>query len=313
LASAIGRLAELRGLDLSHNDLRIPGFLLVDGLAQCPKLEVLNLEGCRLPEEAVLRLAGMLEEGLFPNLRTLNLAGNSIRAPVTAPLLRAVLCRTAAQSLEALKLEGARLDAESLRAALPPTPLPRLKHLELTAALIGNEGGEVFANALEGGVLPALESLVLCRNIITDLGPICRALSSGRAPHLRVLDLGHDNPVGDDGAAAVAGLLQSNACPQLTTLSLVGIDMTDTGAGALADAAGAAALESGLAMSCERNRKISREGRKRLREAWAAKGHSVEVDEEPTLRFAYPDADEAFDLSDDDDDEEEEEEESQQS
>jgi hypothetical protein len=140
----------------------------------------------------------------------------------------------------------------ALAAALSGGALPRLKHLGLINAAIGDAGLVALAPGLRR--LPALEMLILRGNPVGDEGlaalvappPLAGALPlpTGGLKELIRLDLDYTQ-VSDAGCAALAAALDSGALPALEELSLDGIPASVAAQDAV-DAALASTVESRL-------------------------------------------------------------------
>jgi Ran GTPase-activating protein (RanGAP) involved in mRNA processing and transport len=241
LARSVAASAEaqaLVALDLAEDRLGAPGARAL-AAARLDQLVVLRLAGNQLGDEGARALAAARS---LPSLRALDLAGNAIGDDGVCALCASPL----ASRLAALDLGGNRVGPAGARA------LARLSSL-VALDLGGNPLGDEGARALADGALGVLAQLELRRTQLTGralwalagapaLGRLV-ALGLGRnhidaggvralvraAAALAALDL-YANPLGDDGAAALA------AAPlaALERLNLTRAGLGDDGARALA-------------------------------------------------------------------------------
>ena len=142
---------------------------------------------------------------------------------------------------------------QQLAAGLGKGALPAVTFLQIVSIQLGDAGASELAAALGRGALPRLKSLYLYANAIVDADLVALALALRRLPALETLALS-DNPLGDEGLAALVAPPPAGAPPtttgvltKLKRLGLGGTQVTDAGCAALA-----AALESGALPALER-------------------------------------------------------------
>ena len=140
--------------------------------------------------------------------------------------------------------------------------LPGLNTFALGKMHTGDAGASALAGALGRGALPRLKILGLYRAAITDAGLVALAPALRRLPTLEELTLSN-NPLGDEGIAALVAPLPAGALPpptgalppptgglkKLTALDLWGTHITDAGCATLTSA-----LDSGALPALERLR-----------------------------------------------------------
>ena len=133
--------------------------------------------------------------------------------------------------------------------------LPGLNTFALGKMHAGDAGASALAGALGRGALPRLKILGLYRAAITDAGLVALAPALRRLPTLEELTLSN-NPLGDEGIAALVAPLPAGALPpptgglkKLTALDLWGTHITDAGCATLTSA-----LDSGALPALERLR-----------------------------------------------------------
>ena len=160
------------------------------------------------------------------SVKLLNLYGNAIGdqgAEVIAMVLRAEQCRTVKTTLECknVKIEldgccigpvGAQVLAQSL------CTNTTVKNISLCGNPIGDEGAMAFASML-GGSIPRVVSFENAQTALQDVSLSKCSIGSVGAQHLaqalcvntsvKALDLSH-NPLGDEGAKALAEMLGGN-------------------------------------------------------------------------------------------------------
>jgi uncharacterized protein (TIGR02996 family) len=165
----------------------------------------------------------------LPALESLDLSGNRVSPPALRPLLQ----RGLTPALRELNLSGNALPGSPFL-DLASAALPRLETLRLAKTEPRPAGVAVLVAA---PFASCLRSLDLASN---RLGPVAvKHLARAAAlSGLRVLDLGNDS-VGDSGAAALA---RSPHLHGLLSLDLRRAGLTDKGARALLDAPGLAGL-----------------------------------------------------------------------
>jgi len=131
--------------------------------------------------------------------------------------------------------------------------LPAVTWLDLNDTHVGDAGASALAAALGRGALPRLKKLYLGDTALGDAGLVALAPALRRLPALELLDF-YDNPLGDDGLAALVAPPPAAGAPppptgglaQLRTLDLIGTQINDAGCAALASA-----LESGALPALE--------------------------------------------------------------
>ena len=132
--------------------------------------------------------------------------------------------------------------------------LPAVTHLYLGFMHVGDAGASALAAALDRGALPRLESLALMNAAIGDAALVVLAPALRRRPELDTIYL-FDNPLGDEGLAALvappppAGTppLPTGGLKKLRTLDLDETQVSDAGYAALA-----AALDAQRRAACAR-------------------------------------------------------------
>ena len=112
-----------------------------------------------------------------------------------------------------------------------------LKRLILGATQLDDKLATQLAAGLDDEALPALDKLDLSsgRYGTRGVGELCSIFRRGVAPRLSLLSFAW-TPFGDAGATAVAEPLASGHMPPRVAVDLVGVDMGDDGASALAAA-----------------------------------------------------------------------------
>ncbi|QEL15255.1 leucine-rich repeat domain-containing protein [Limnoglobus roseus] len=153
------RLADLRKLDLRHNDLTDAEFAACGLLARSPRLRRLSLEGNRITSETVGRIVTTPNAG---QLVELDLSDNDLRgdwcnllsdSPMTSLWrLNLARCRLTAGDIErlaaspilrtvrTLNLEGNPIGNTGVRALARSPHLQRLQELKIQRCAIGREG-----------------------------------------------------------------------------------------------------------------------------------------------------------------------------
>jgi hypothetical protein len=244
LALAQGALHHLTELDLERGGISDDGALALIRSPNLPRLRRLNLArtgiGTRTVEE-LCRTDRFLRCG---ELRLLGCQGGEEMIATVARSAHAAHLRTLTAS------DSACTDAAAFELARSPH-LKRLVTLFLVSGQIGPEGAE----ALTAGSLPDLEELTLRGNPIGDRGALAlaRFVASRADPYLDLWNTGvtaegivalvesgllagridlhlDDNPIGDAGAAALAGCRDLAG---LRSLWLWDVGMTDAAAQAL--------------------------------------------------------------------------------
>ena len=135
-----------------------------------------------------------------------------------------------------------------LAAGLGAGALPAVTDLRICFTHVGDAGASALAAALGQGALPRLKSLVLDDDAIGDAGLVALAPALRRLPALECLDL--DNPLGDEGLAALVAPPPLAGAPPPTTgglaklkvFSLNDTQVTDAGCATLAAALNSGAL-----------------------------------------------------------------------
>ena len=102
-----------------------------------------------------------------------------------------------------------------------------------------------YARFSANGALPQLETLLLSRNEIGDIGisALASACASGALPQLNRLVLS-ENAIGDVGLSSLAAAVGNGALASLDTLDLSENEIGEAGMTAFADAVGKGALAS---------------------------------------------------------------------
>ena len=131
--------------------------------------------------------------------------------------------------------------------------LPTVTLLSLIDMHMGDAGALALAAALGQGALPRLETLQLMSAAIGDAALVALAPALRWLPALESLSF-HDNPLGDEGLAALVAPPPEGTMPlptgglkKLKELDLVDTQITDAGCAALA-----AALDSGALPALEK-------------------------------------------------------------
>ena len=125
--------------------------------------------------------------------------------------------------------------ASALAAALDRGALPRLKRLQLHEAAIGDAALAALAPALRRR--PALEDLILCDNPLSDegLAALVAPPPAGGLKKLERLDL-RSTQITDAGCATLIAALSSGALPALGDIALDGIPASDEAMAAVYEA-----------------------------------------------------------------------------
>ena len=131
--------------------------------------------------------------------------------------------------------------------------LPAVTWLTLNDTHVGDAGASALAAALGRGALPRLKFLWLSNTAISDAGLVALAPALRRRPALEWLAL-HDNPLGDEGLAALVAPPPPAGAPPPTTGGLPKLKWLDLSHTQIADAGCAAlvaALDSGAMPALE--------------------------------------------------------------
>jgi len=142
---------------------------------------------------------------------------------------------------------------QRLAAGLGAGALPAVTELYIYSTHVGDTGASALAAALGKGALPRLKTLDLGNTAIGDAGLVALAPALRRLPALEALGL-YDNPLGDDGLAALVAPPPPAGAPPPTTgglaklkeLGLQYTQITDAGCATLE-----AALDSGALPALE--------------------------------------------------------------
>ena len=208
---------------------------------------------------ADLALLGTLG-ALLPALGELTLrAGVELTLPERLARLRA---SRGAPTVELFDSTVGPGGVQRLAEGLGAGALPAVTFIQLTNMHVGDAGASALAGALGRGALPRLKILGLYRAAITDAGLVALAPALRRLPTLEELTLSN-NPLGDEGIAALVAPLPAGALPpptgalppptgglkKLTALDLWGTHITDAGCATLTSA-----LDSGALPALERLR-----------------------------------------------------------
>ena len=138
---------------------------------------------------------------------------------------------------------------QRLMAGLGAGALPALGIIVFAVVHVGDAGALALAAALGRGALPRLKELHLRSAAISDAGLVALAPALQRRPALETLDL-RDNPLGDEGLAALVAPPPLAGAPPTTTavltklkkLDLRNTQITDAGCATLASALDSSAL-----------------------------------------------------------------------
>jgi hypothetical protein len=200
---------------------------LVEALAKTRTLHTVHLEGCRLGDEGVEKLASGLE-GHVHGLAVLRLKGNKLGNRGVQALEFLFRSSSVLQELDLSDNAIGSKGANGLLESLAVNPSCALKHLDLSQ-------NEIWDLPPTTRVLASLEEVNLDGNFLHDGGARVLAdalvLAKQHKPvDLRALYLGW-NGIGDDGVSALATAIESNT--SLCVLGLAENDITNTGARAL--------------------------------------------------------------------------------
>jgi hypothetical protein len=143
---------------------------------------------------------------------------------------------------------------QQLAAGLGAGALPAVTYLSIIGTHVGDAGASALAAALAKGALPRLKTLVLRNAAIGDAGLVALAPALRQRPALEWLHIG-ENPLGDEGLAALVAPPPAAGAPPPTTggleklkvLWLGNTQITDAGCATLV-----AALDSGALPALER-------------------------------------------------------------
>lgn len=237
----LGRAAALRGLralHLARNDLSADGLAPLLRSPTCAQLETLELSsnwladlGEALSGADLPHLTGLLLDNVGlgdAGVRALTRVRSRVSALVVSrnrltPLSAQLIGWSDAMSLTSLDLSENRVGDQGMRFLADSSMLSELRALDLTRNDVHGDGLAAFSDAPHLG---ALEHLSLAHNAITGRG---LALGDdGGLPALRALDLSR-NPLGDEGAAALARALTARTAPPLHTLKLDACGLTGEG------------------------------------------------------------------------------------
>jgi hypothetical protein len=206
------RLPKLKRVDLRFNALSGGG---LDALAS-RALQVVKLAGNRIGESSISRLTrakpwngltelelsgnGIGNAGLavigscefLGNVKALAVSDVNATGAGVALLAKGPL----AQNVETLELAGNDIRAEGVKLILGGQ-FPRLRHLDLSEAMLGDEGVNAIVSAPGAA---KLESLFIRKNQLSAAG--AKALSRARLPALTELRVS-GNPLGEGGLEAL--------------------------------------------------------------------------------------------------------------
>jgi uncharacterized protein (TIGR02996 family) len=203
-ALLVGAFPELRHLDANHNAIPNDGAAaLVDHHAHLPLLASLNLANNNITDPKLL--AALIAGPCYPALVALSLRENPIRdldaktlaAPGRGPTLRF------------LNLRHCGMPASAAKKLLTAPALANLLCIDLAGCALGDEG----AKAVASSKWERLSCLDLAHNAITSEGVKALTAWPGVAK-LAYLNL-RDNPIGLDGAKALAGCKLLKKCRKL--------------------------------------------------------------------------------------------------
>ena len=143
---------------------------------------------------------------------------------------------------------------QRLAAGLGAGALPTVAWLRIIETHVGDAGASALAASLGQGALPRLKHLELGKAAIGDAGLVALAPALRRRPALEWLGL-YDNPIGDEGLAALVAPPPPAGAPPTTTGGLAKLkhlllnrtQITDAGCATLA-----AALDSGALPALEK-------------------------------------------------------------
>jgi hypothetical protein len=122
--------------------------------------------------------------------------------------------------------------------------LPAVTYLDICLMHVGNAGASALAAALDRGALPRLEGLALMDAAIGDAALVVLAPALRRRPELDTIYL-FDNPLGDEGLAALVAPPPPAGTPPLPTGGLKKLELLNLGYTQVSDA-GCAALATAL-------------------------------------------------------------------
>jgi hypothetical protein len=234
-----GKIKNLKSLELCYSGVRD---VQLSRLSHLPALEELNLDSSPVGDWAITHLA---ENGVIPNLRTLDLADTDLtdmgmaHLPKFTNLTRlslfycnitnAGLCHLASMtSLEVLNLDSREISDAGL---IHLHSLKNLKSLDIFSGRITDAGCAHLA------LIRSLETLELCGGGIADFG--CTLLAT--LENLTSLNLSQNERITNRGAAALAAL---------SKLRALNLSNTRVNAGALRFLSGLVHLESLTVYGC---------------------------------------------------------------
>jgi Ran GTPase-activating protein (RanGAP) involved in mRNA processing and transport len=212
-----GKVSSLVTLEIGHNSLGAQG---VESLAQAmlsgnlSELEALDLSGNNMKDAGAVSIGRVLESGCVSKLKALNMYANSIRDEGACAVARG-LNAGKVPNLETLRIwnnEITGVGMSTLVEVLGNTPV--LTNFDVSHNKLGNEGMELFSQAVIAGRPLSLKMLDARSTGITDAGAgsLARALTSGKLPNLTTLIITgnpavqgfeNNNRIGGDGHGAL--------------------------------------------------------------------------------------------------------------
>ena len=164
---------------LTADDMATLAMILrVSGL---PNLRIINLSGNSSGDAGMQALCEGLINCTAPSLECIQLADSGL-GPASAEAFAAALRRGALAGLERMYFTYNPIGNQGMAALAPLRSLPRLRVLSLIGCEIGDEGVTSLVKDVGKDDFKALETILLAENEITDKGKamLVDALGSGR-------------------------------------------------------------------------------------------------------------------------------------